>query len=181
MPAAVATSGGLSALTLRALRAIETACGAERDELVACVLDAVMRANASIVQSAHYRSNLAVRSARTARGCCVFSKDGIVAHSQVIRSRATSHVAHPIADLAEDTDFWANVLRYISYFFSVLLGTAYVAIKPLIELLKRPTTAVLVIAGVAVVYIFVSTTVGAMLGMNDIIEYSPSSIVTPAL
>ena len=94
---------------------------------------------------------------------------------------ATSHVAHPIADLAEDTDFWANVLRYISYFFSVLLGTAYVAIKPLIELLKRPTTAVLVIAGVAVVYIFVSTTVGAMLGMNDIIEYSPSSIVTPAL
>ena len=79
----MATSGGLSALTLRALRAIETACGAERDELVACVLDAVMRANASIVQSARYRSNLAVRSARTARGCCVFSKDGIVAHSQV--------------------------------------------------------------------------------------------------
>jgi Protein of unknown function (DUF751) len=85
----------------------------------------------------------------------------------------------PIADLAENEDFWANVLRYISYFFSVLLGTAYVAIKPILELLKRPTTAILVIIGGAALYFFVSTTVGAMLGMNDIIEYEPSSIVTP--
>ena len=92
---------------------------------------------------------------------------------------ATTSLPQPIADLAENEDFWANVLRYISFYFSVLLGTAYVAIKPIIELLKRPTTAILVIIGGAALYFFVSTTVGAMLGMNDIIDYEPSSIVTP--
>ena len=92
---------------------------------------------------------------------------------------AAAHHPHVIADLAENEEFWGNVGRYISYFFSVLLGTAYVAIKPVIALLKRPTTAVLVIAGGAVLYFFVSTTVSAMLGMNDIIDYEPSSIVTP--
>jgi len=84
-----------------------------------------------------------------------------------------------IGDLAEDTAFWSNVLRYVSYFFSVLLGTAYVALKPIVELMKRPTTAVLVILGTGALYFFVSTTVSAMLGLNDIIDYEPSSIVTP--
>lgn len=86
--------------------------------------------------------------------------------------------ANNIADLAENEDFWGNVLRYVSYFFSVLLGTAYVALKPIVDLLKRPTTAILVILGAAGLYIFVSTTVSAMLGVNEF-EYDPSSIVTP--
>jgi hypothetical protein len=86
--------------------------------------------------------------------------------------------ANNIADLAENEDFWGNVLRYVSYFFSVLLGTAYVALKPIVELLKRPTTAILVILGAAGLYLFVSTTVSAMLGVNEF-EYDPSSIVTP--
>mmetsp|Transcript_9579 Transcript_9579/g.18996 ORF Transcript_9579/g.18996 Transcript_9579/m.18996 type:complete len:193 (+) Transcript_9579:720-1298(+) len=81
-------------------------------------------------------------------------------------------------DLAENEDFWANVLRYVSYFFSVLLGTAYVAFKPILELLKRPTTAVLVILATLGLYFFVSTTVTAMLGVEEF-EYEPSSIVTP--
>ena len=88
---------------------------------------------------------------------------------------------HPnaaIGELAENSDFWANVVRYVSYFFSVLLGTVYVALRPLASLLKRPTTAVLVLAGFAALYFFVSTTVSAMLGLNDMVEYSPSSIVT---
>jgi len=83
-------------------------------------------------------------------------------------------------DLAENEDFWANVLRYVSYFFSVLLGTAYVAFKPILELLKRPTTAVLVIGAAIGLYYFVSTTVSAMLGVNEY-GYEPSSIVTPYL
>lgn len=86
--------------------------------------------------------------------------------------------ADNIADLAENEDFWGNVLRYVSYFFSVLLGTAYVALKPIVDLLKRPTTAILVILGAAGLYLFVSTTVSAMLGVNEF-EYDPSSIVTP--
>jgi hypothetical protein len=98
-----------------------------------------------------------------------------------IRDASVSGVApNEIASIAENSDFWANVLRYVSYFFSVLLGTAYVALKPVVELLKRPTTAVLVVAGAAVLYFFVSTTVSAMLGINDLVEYNPSSIVTPA-
>ena len=80
--------------------------------------------------------------------------------------------------LAENEDFWANVLRYISYFFSVLLGTAYVAFKPVVALLKRPTTAVLVIAAFAGLYYFVSTTVKAMIGVDEF-TYEPSSLVTP--
>ena len=92
---------------------------------------------------------------------------------------ATANVV--VTGIAENTDFWANVLRYVSYFFSVLLGTVYVALKPIAELLKRPTTAVLVLVAGAALYFFVSTTVGAMLGLNDLVEYEPSSIVTPAV
>ena len=66
-----------------------------------------------------------------------------------------------LGDVAENEDFWGNVLRYISYFFSVLLGTAYIAIRPLIELMKRPGTAVLVVAGTAGLVYFVSFTVQA--------------------
>ena len=80
--------------------------------------------------------------------------------------------------LAENEDFWANVLRYISYFFSVLLGTAYVAFKPVVALLKRPTTAILVIVAFAGLYYFVSTTVKAMIGVDEF-TYEPSSLVTP--
>lgn len=87
-------------------------------------------------------------------------------------------VAQPIADISENTEFWANVLRYVSYFFSVLLGTVFTILRPLANLMKNPLTAALVIAGAAGLYFFVSTTVQAMLGLNDIIEYEPSSIVT---
>lgn len=87
--------------------------------------------------------------------------------------------ANLVADLAENSDFWANVLRYVSYFFSVLLGTVYVALKPVAQLLQRPRTAVLVVAAAVLLYLFVSTTVSAMLGLNDLVEYEPSSIVTP--
>lgn len=87
-------------------------------------------------------------------------------------------IGAPMYTLAENEDFWANVLRYVSYFFSVLLGTAYVAFKPIVALLKRPTTAILVIVAFAGLYYFVSTTVKAMIGVDEF-AYEPSSIVTP--
>jgi len=64
-------------------------------------------------------------------------------------------------------DFWNNVLRYGSYFFSVLLGTAYTAVKPIGGLLKKPVSAVLTITAIIGLYIFVSSTVSAMLGVNN--------------
>ena len=91
-----------------------------------------------------------------------------------------NHGAIEYVSLAENEDFWANVLRYVSYFFSVLLGTAYVAFKPIVALLKRPTTAIFVIAAFAGLYYFVSTTVKAMIGVDEFV-YEPSSIVTPYL
>ncbi|CAL8469059.1 g8600 [Coccomyxa elongata] len=78
---------------------------------------------------------------------------------------------HPLAadlnQLAENEDFWSNVGRYGSYFFSVLLGTAYTAVKPIGGLLRRPVSAVLTISAIIGLYIFVSTTVTAMLGVNS--------------
>lgn len=91
------------------------------------------------------------------------------------------HINAAVSDVAENEEFWGNVLRYISYFFSVLLGTAYVAIKPIIGLLKKPTTAVLVIIGAVLLFTFVSTTVQGMLGMDNNTDiYTATSIVTPA-
>lgn len=83
------------------------------------------------------------------------------------------HHAQLLADVAEGADFWSNVLRYVSYFFSVLLGTAYVALKPLADLFKRPATAILGLAGIAGLLAFVSFTVNAMLGVNEPFEYNP--------
>ncbi|KAK9908494.1 hypothetical protein WJX75_008653 [Coccomyxa subellipsoidea] len=78
---------------------------------------------------------------------------------------------HPLAadlnQLAENEDFWSNVGRYGSYFFSVLLGTAYTAVKPIGGWLKKPVSAVLTITAIIGLYIFVSSTVMAMLGVNN--------------
>ena len=64
-------------------------------------------------------------------------------------------------------DFWSNILRYVSYFFSVLLGTAYTAVKPIGGFLRKPVSAVITVAAVIGLYIFVSSTVNAMLGVNQ--------------
>lgn len=69
------------------------------------------------------------------------------------------------------------MLRYGSYFFSVLLGTAYTAVKPIGGLLKKPISAVLTITAIIGLYIFVSSTVNAMLGVNseDVLLLPPVS------
>lgn len=88
---------------------------------------------------------------------------------------AAEHLSGPMADIAENEGFWQNVLRYIQYFFTVLLGTAYVAIKPFFELFKRPVTAIVGITAVVGLFAFVSFTVSAMLGLSDPVGYEPSS------
>lgn len=74
-------------------------------------------------------------------------------------AHAGGHEAQLLGDVSENADFWGNVLRYVSYFFSVLLGTAYIAVRPILELMKKPTTAVLVLGGLAGLVYFVSFTV----------------------
>eukprot|EP00884_Botryococcus_braunii_P003325 jgi/Botrbrau1/12994/Bobra.384_1s0018.1 len=75
-------------------------------------------------------------------------------------------VAADLNNLAQNEDFWKNLLRYGTYFFSVLLGTAYTALKPIGGLLKRPVTAVFTLAAIVGLLVFVSTTVKAMLGVS---------------
>lgn len=89
---------------------------------------------------------------------------------------AVQHLHHSEAfQLATgDSDFWVNVSRYGRYFITVLLGTAYITVKPLLQLLKRPKTAIAVILGLVALYLFVSTTVQAMLGVSNPLEYQPS-------
>ncbi|KAK9821931.1 hypothetical protein WJX81_003796 [Elliptochloris bilobata] len=95
-----------------------------------------------------------------------------------------SHPAfHPVAadlnQLAEGEDFWSNVGRYGSYFFSVLLGTAYTAVRPIGGLLRKPVTAVATLAALAALAVFVTSTVSAMLGLNGGYEYEASSLLPP--
>ena len=113
-----------------------------------------------------------------AAGLFFASADSCFASVASAADSSTHESVNTVYTLAENEDFWANVLRYISYFFSVLLGTAYVAFKPVVALLKRPTTAIFVIAAAAGLYYFVSTTVKAMIGVDEF-AYEPSSIVTP--
>lgn len=89
---------------------------------------------------------------------------------------AVQHLHHPESfQLATgDSDFWVNVSRYGRYFITVLLGTAYITVKPILQLLKRPKTAIAVILGLLALYFFVSTTVQAMLGVSNPLEYQPS-------
>lgn len=78
------------------------------------------------------------------------------------------HLSPSISDLAESEDFWSNLLRYVSFYFSVLLGTAATAARPVVAALKRsPASAAGVVAVALVLGIFVTKTVGAMLGVDD--------------
>ena len=73
-----------------------------------------------------------------------------------------------ISDLADSEDFWSNLLRYVSFYFSVLLGTAATAARPVVAALRRsPASAAGVVVAALVVGIFVTKTVGAMLGVDD--------------
>ena len=74
-------------------------------------------------------------------------------------------------DLAENEDFWGNVVSYGRYFVSVMLGTAYVMTKPFAEALKRPKTAVFVIVGTVGLVWFLASAVKLMLGVDESFDY----------
>lgn len=81
------------------------------------------------------------------------------------------YVPHEVFRVAENEDFWANMARYGRFFFSVIVGTVYTALKPLSQLLKRPVTAAVIIGVAVLIYFFVSSTLQGMLGLSDF-DYS---------
>lgn len=76
-------------------------------------------------------------------------------------------VAADIQNLAQDEEFWSNLGRYGRYFVTVLLGTAYTAVKPVAGLLRRPATAAIVVVTLVGLYFFVTATLNGMLGTNQ--------------
>lgn len=86
---------------------------------------------------------------------------------------------HAVLDIATDTPIWENIVRYAQYFFSVMLGTGYVMLKPFAQLLRNPVTGVLVVGAAVGLVVFVKTTVNAMLGTDDLFGYAPEIAETP--
>lgn len=77
------------------------------------------------------------------------------------------HSHNVLMQLSSEEDFWGNVYAYIRYFFSVLLGTAYVAVRPIAGLFKKPVTAFFTVFALVGLLVFVSVTVNAMLGLSN--------------
>jgi hypothetical protein len=63
-------------------------------------------------------------------------------------------------------DFFKNVLRYFTYFITIVLGIATASIEPLMPLLKRPVTAVALITAAISAFIGLTLVLRAMLGLN---------------
>ncbi len=62
-------------------------------------------------------------------------------------------------------EFWGNIARYARYFVTVMLGTGYVMLRPIVGAFKNPLSAVFTIAAVAGTVFFVKFTLEAMLGV----------------
>lgn len=100
------------------------------------------------------------------------------AHSADSIQDVMQALPHPNAafDLAQDTPIWENLVRYTQYFFSVMLGTAYVMLRPVAALFKRPLTAILLIAFLVGLALFVRRTLKAMTGVDDFFLYEPVQV-----
>lgn len=97
---------------------------------------------------------------------CVHPSDAVAA-MDVLQSDGHSHSPTELYRLAENEDFWSNMARYSRFFVSVMIGTAYTILKPFGQLLKNPVSAVVLIGGTVLLYLFVSSTLKGMLGLTD--------------
>lgn len=83
----------------------------------------------------------------------------------------------PILDLAEGEEFWGNVAKYGRYFVTVMLGTGYVMVQPVIAAFKRPVTAVAAIVGIGGGFVLLRFVLNAMLGVQEPFAYESGAIV----
>ncbi|NP_001144833.2 uncharacterized protein LOC100277918 [Zea mays] len=66
-------------------------------------------------------------------------------------------------------EFWDNMRRYALYVVTVSTGVAYTVLQPIVELLKNPITALLIVAVLAGSGFLVSQVLNAMVGNSDLI------------
>ena len=64
------------------------------------------------------------------------------------------------------SEFWDNVGRFVVYFFTVLTGGFLSLVQPIIDRLRSPSSAALVIVALAGGFFLAYTTLAAMLGLN---------------
>ncbi|XP_022926795.1 uncharacterized protein LOC111433802 [Cucurbita moschata] len=64
-------------------------------------------------------------------------------------------------------EFWDNVRRYAIYAVTVSSGALYTILLPILELLKNPITAVLVLAIFGGTIFIISQVLSAMVGVNE--------------
>ncbi|KAI3456572.1 hypothetical protein Pfo_013235 [Paulownia fortunei] len=64
-------------------------------------------------------------------------------------------------------DFWDNMRRYALYALTVSTGAIYTLLQPIVELLKNPISAILILAIIGGSIFIVSQVVTAMVGLSD--------------
>jgi hypothetical protein len=64
--------------------------------------------------------------------------------------------------------FWDNVLRYVRYFVTTLLGVVVNAFAPLVPLFQRPVTLIALLGLFISSLVFITLTLRAMLGLSTI-------------
>lgn len=64
-------------------------------------------------------------------------------------------------------EFWDNMRRYALYALTVSTGAIYVLVQPIVELLKNPISAVLIIAILGGGFFIITQVVTAMIGLSD--------------
>lgn len=64
-------------------------------------------------------------------------------------------------------DFFENVARYPRYLIALILGVFWNFFEPLLPLLRRPSTAIVLIGLAVSVIVFLSLTLQAMLGLSS--------------
>jgi len=66
-----------------------------------------------------------------------------------------------------EVPFWANMVKYARFSISIMVGFAFMFGRPIVALMKKPQTAVAVVAVATGGYYFFKFTIETMLGMND--------------
>lgn len=64
-------------------------------------------------------------------------------------------------------EFWDNVRRYALYFLTVSTGAVYTVFLPILELLKNPISAILVLVILGGSLYIVSQVISAMVGVTE--------------
>jgi len=64
--------------------------------------------------------------------------------------------------------FWENISRYPRYFVTIIFGVLLSAIAPLVPLFNRPITAIALVSLLVGLFVLVTLTLRAMLGLSPI-------------